>query len=94
MDGPDKLTVKVTFSSKDPMDAEVIPVLREQKKKAAFIRTAAFCYVKGIPSRRDSPSPQQTTAAVHAPKRASQPKQPESDAKLDAKVSRLEKLDF
>lgn len=94
MDAPDKLTVKVTFSIKDPMDAEVIPVLMGQKKRAGFIRTAVFCYVKGVSSRRDPPSPQQTSATAHAPKRASQPKQPELDAKLDAKVSMLEKLDF
>lgn len=94
MDAPDKLTVKVTFSNKDPMDAEVIPVLRKQKKRAAFLRTAAFCYVRGIPSRRDSPSPQQTTAAVHAPEATSQPQHPEKDPGLDAKVSMLEKLDF
>jgi len=93
MDAPDKLTVKVTFSSKDPMDAEVIPVLREQKKKAGFIRTAVFCYVKGVSPRRDALPPQSPHTA-EASEAASQPQHQRAEAKLDSKVSMLDKLDF
>jgi len=93
MDAPDKLTVKVTFSSKDPMDAEVIPVLREQKKKAGFIRTAVFCYVKGVSPRRDA-LPPNTPRGTDIPKATLEPQHPETDSKLDSKVSMLDKLEF
>lgn len=77
----DKITVKVTFSGIDPFDAEVIPVLKGQKKKAGFIRTAVFCYVKGLNSRNGE-------AAAEKPRLA------EEDLKLGKKISKLEDLDF
>jgi len=93
MDAPDKLTVKVTFSSKDPMDVEVIPVLKEQTKRAGFIRTAVFCYVKGVSTCRDA-LPSNTPRVADIPKATSHHQQPETEAKLDSKVSMLDKLDF
>jgi len=76
MDVPDKLTIKVTFSKKDSMDSEVIPVLMEQKKKAGFIRTAVFCYIQGISTNRSLPP--------------SEPPGKEVDRKLDEKVLKLD----
>jgi len=80
MDVPDKLTVKVTFLSKDPMDAENIPVLKEQTKRVAFIRTAVFCYVKGVSTNGDTSSEHQRF---------------EVNTKIDEKVFKLnDELDF
>jgi len=81
MDAPDKLTVKVTFSSKDFMDAEAIPVLMKQKKRAGFIRTAVFCYIKGYTRTYE-------TTVIADPQKA------ERNDKLDSKVSMLAKLNF
>ncbi len=93
MDAPDKLTVKVTFSGKDPMDAEVIPVLREQRKRAAFIRTAVFCYVKGVSPCRDA-LPLKSPQAAEVPKKVSQIQNSATETELDSKVSMLDKLEF
>jgi len=93
LDAPDKLTVKVTFSGKDPMDAEVIPVLREQRKRAAFIRTAVFCYVKGVSPGKDALPPHRPIAADIS-KATLEPQHPEADSELDSKVSMLDKLEF
>ena len=41
----ERLTVKVVFSDIDPMDAEMMAVLRGQKKKASFIKTALYWYI-------------------------------------------------
>lgn len=75
---PKKLTVKITFSGLNPIDAEIIPVLMEKKKKCGFIRLAIYSYIKGLDTNA-FPSKRQST---------------EEDLKLRSKMSKLEDLDF
>jgi hypothetical protein len=71
-----KIAVKITLKSTDPFDSEIIQALEREKNKAAFIRKAVFCYIKG-------PGAQ--------PAAASQPrtKTTEKDKDLNNKLSKL-----
>ena len=73
-----KLSVKITFSSLNPMDAEIIPILMAKRKKCGFIRLALYSYIKGL-DNQVVPSKRQPT---------------EEDLKLRSKISKLEDLDF
>ena len=75
---PKKLTGKITFSSLNPIDAEIIPVLMAKRKKCGFIRLAIYSYIKGL-DNQVVPSKRQPT---------------EEDLKLRSKISKLEDLDF
>ena len=46
------LVVKVTFSSLNTIDAEIIPILEKQRNKASYVRKAIFCHIKGLPNKR------------------------------------------
>ena len=46
------LVVKVTFSSLNTIDAEIIPILEKQMNKSSYVRKAIFCHIKGLPNKR------------------------------------------
>lgn len=73
-----KLSVKITFSSLNPIDAEIIPVLMAKRKKCGFIRLAIYSYIKGLDNN--------ALAAKRQPT--------EEDLKLRSKMAKLEDLDF
>lgn len=73
-----KLTVKITLSDLNPMDAEIIPIIMGQKMKSNFIRLALYSYIKGLDN--------QAIASKRLPT--------EEDMKLKSKISKLEDLDF
>lgn len=73
-----KLSVKITFSSLNPIDAEIIPVLTAKRKKCGFIRLAIYSYIKGLDNNAFTAKRQPT----------------EEDLKLRSKISKLEDLDF
>jgi len=73
-----KLTVKITLSDLNRMDAEIIPIIMGQKRKSNFIRLALYSYIKGLDN--------QAIASKRLPT--------EEDMKLKSKISKLEDLDF
>jgi len=75
---PKKLSVKITFSGLNPIDAEIIPILMAKRKKCGFIRLAIYSYIKGLTNN--------TFVAQRQPT--------EEDLKLRRKISKLEDLDF
>jgi hypothetical protein len=74
-----KESVKLTLRASDPFDQEIIQALAKEKNKAAFIRKAAFCYIRGLASQSGS---------VHQ----TQPKAKEKDHELNNKLSKLADL--
>lgn len=73
-----KLTVKITLSDLNTIDAEIIPIIMGQKRKSNFIRLALYSYIKGLDN--------QAIASKRLPT--------EEDIKLKSKISKLEDLDF
>ena len=73
-----KLTVKITLSDLNPMDAEIIPIIMGQERKSGFIRLALYSYIKGLDN--------QAVTSKRLPT--------EEDMKLRSKISKLEDLDF
>lgn len=62
------LVVKVTFSSLNTIDAEIIPVLERQRNKASYVRKAIFCHIKGLSNKRpdEDIKPSTTTHKLNA----------------------------
>lgn len=73
-----KLTVKITLSDLNPMDAKIIPIIMGQKRKSGFLRLALYSYIKGLDNQAVPPKQPPT----------------EEDKKLRSKISKLENLDF
>lgn len=73
-----KLTVKITLSDLNPMDAKIIPIIMGQKRKSGFIRLALYSYIKGLDNQAMPPKRPPT----------------EEDQKLRSKISKLEDPDF
>ena len=53
--GMSKQRVRLTLSWDDPLDRVIMEELKNQKKKAKFVKLAVFCYIKGLVVEKGGP---------------------------------------
>jgi len=69
MPEPRKITIRVTLSPDNPLDKVVMEELERHRKRAYFLKFAAFCYIQGIGIKRD----ESRTVGTGAPPKEADP---------------------
>lgn len=62
--GTSKQRVRLILSWDDPLDRIIMEELRNQKKKAKFVKMAVFCYIKGLVAEKGGPPERKNSPAV------------------------------
>ncbi|MFQ5585603.1 MAG: hypothetical protein ACE5GF_02090 [Thermodesulfobacteriota bacterium] len=53
--GTSKQRVRLILSWDDPVDRIIMEELKNQKKKAKFVKMAVLCYIKGLVAEKKGP---------------------------------------